>query len=63
MKQNATRRKPSPALTVNEAAESINVSTRTIRSWIKSGTLPSFRIGGVVRIPSDAIIKLVEGSK
>ena len=63
MKKNAARRKLDPAFTVNEAAEGINVSTRTIRSWIKSGTIQSFRIGGVVRIPREAVIKLVEGAK
>jgi excisionase family DNA binding protein len=55
--------KPEPALRVSQAAEAINVTTRTIRSWIKDGTLPSFRIGGVVRIPSNAIQSLLEGAK
>jgi excisionase family DNA binding protein len=61
MKQNESPQRPAPALTVNEAARSINVSDRTVRSWIKNGTLQSFRIGGVVRIPSEAVLKLVEG--
>jgi excisionase family DNA binding protein len=61
MKQTETPQRPAPALTVNEAARGINVSDRTIRAWIKTGTLQSFRIGGVVRIPSEAVLKLVEG--
>jgi excisionase family DNA binding protein len=52
-----------PALTVNEAAEVINVSTRTIRSWIKVDILPAFRIGGVIRIPSNAIQSLLDAAK
>lgn len=54
--------KAKQALTVAETAEAVNVSTRTVRSWIKGGLLPSFRIGGVVRVPSNAILPLLEGS-
>ena len=39
--------------TITEVAECLNISTRTVRRWIKSGALPVHSIGGVVRV-SDA---------
>ena len=36
--------------TTAEVAEHLNVSTRTVRRWIKAGALPVHRIGGLVRI-------------
>jgi excisionase family DNA binding protein len=40
--------------TVNEVAEIVGVSVRTVRRWIKSGRLVAHRVRGVVRIsPSD----------
>lgn len=37
-------------LTIQEAAEKLKVSERTIRRWIKQGNLPAFKIGKTVRI-------------
>jgi len=43
-----------PLLTLPEAAELLNVSTRTVRRQIDDGLLPTVRIGGAVRIrPED----------
>jgi excisionase family DNA binding protein len=36
--------------TLNEVAERLRVSSRTVRRWIKAGALPVHRIGGLVRI-------------
>jgi excisionase family DNA binding protein len=36
--------------TIPEVAECLNVSTRTVRRWIKRGELIAHRPGGVVRI-------------
>jgi excisionase family DNA binding protein len=36
--------------TVNEVAEIVGVSVRTVRRWIKSGDLVAHHIGTVVRI-------------
>ena len=41
---------PHRFLTIAEVAELLQVCTRTVRRWIKSGVLPAHRIGGVVRI-------------
>jgi excisionase family DNA binding protein len=42
-----------PLLTLPEAAELLNVSTRTVRRQIDDGLLPTVRIGGAVRIRPD----------
>ena len=36
--------------TIAEIAESLDVSTRTVRRWIKSRALPAHHLGGIVRI-------------
>ena len=36
--------------TIAEVAERLNVSTRTVRRWIKAEDLIAHRIGGVLRI-------------
>jgi len=37
-------------LTIAEVAESLNVSTRTVRRWIDAGDLVVHRVGAIVRI-------------
>ena len=37
-------------LTIDEAAEKLKVSPRTVRRWIKQGDLPAIKIGQTVRI-------------
>jgi excisionase family DNA binding protein len=36
--------------TINAVAETLDVSTRTVRRWIANGTLTAHRLGGVLRI-------------
>lgn len=42
-------------LTPNQVADALSVSLRTVQRHIQSGLLPSRRIGGSRRIPSDVI--------
>lgn len=42
-------------LNTDEAATMLNVHTNTILRWIKSGKLPSSKIGSQYRIPREAI--------
>jgi excisionase family DNA binding protein len=44
------RREGIKFFTIPEVAECLNVSTRTVRRWIKRGELIAHRPGGVVRI-------------
>lgn len=46
-----TRSKPGTRLlTIREAAEEAGVCTRTVRRWIKAGSLPVHRLGGSERL-------------
>lgn len=48
-------RRPIPVyLSLEEAAEAMSVSVRTIRRWIAAGTLPAYRCGKrAIRIKLD----------
>jgi excisionase family DNA binding protein len=46
----STRGRLPKLLTINEAAEILNVSTRTVRRLAASGALPVHRLGRLVRI-------------
>ncbi len=48
--------------TVEELAEMLKVSTQTIRAWIKSGKLKSFKIGKAHRIPDTEVQRLIAES-
>jgi chromosome partitioning protein len=45
----------SPFLSTEEVAKLLNVHTNTVARWIKSGKLPSTKIGREYRIPKEAI--------
>jgi excisionase family DNA binding protein len=39
--------------TITVVADSLDVSTRTVRRWVKSGLLPVHRVGRLIRISED----------
>lgn len=41
--------------TPTEAAEELRLSRSKVYTLIKTGTIPSIRIGGVLRVPADAL--------
>lgn len=47
-------------LTVDEAAEVLNIKTATVRAWLLQGRLPRVNCGRCVRIPADALERFVE---
>lgn len=47
-------------LTLLDAAEILNVSTRTVRRQIDDGLLPTVRIGGSVRIRPEDLRSFIE---
>lgn len=51
----STGPKPVHTLTVDQAAEQLQVSTKTVRRLIEKGELPSHRIGRLRRISQEAI--------
>jgi excisionase family DNA binding protein len=51
MSAGAQRGRPAPRFyTISEIAKWLDVSTRTVRRWIKSGELTAHRFGGLVRV-------------
>ena len=48
------------ALSVQETAAAVGVSSRTIRTLIKSGDLPHFRLGARVLVEVEALRQFVE---
>jgi excisionase family DNA binding protein len=55
---------PSPLrlLTVDDVAEVLRLSSRTIRRMIASGQLPVIRVGRAVRVHPSALIKLMDNN-
>jgi len=47
-------------LTINQAAERLNVSVYTIRAWVGQRRVDSVRLGRSVRVPATEIDRLVE---
>ena len=46
-------------ITVEQAAERLQVRPNTIRTWIKQGRIPGRKIGRVYRIPEQALDALI----
>ncbi len=46
-------------LTVQQAAEAMQVDHKTVRRRIADGTLPCVRIGGCIRVPVAAVQKML----
>lgn len=47
------------ALTVQKAAELLDVSERTIWRYVKRGEIPSFKIGRAVRIRREKLFEFI----
>jgi excisionase family DNA binding protein len=52
-----------PHLSPSEAADVFGVKRETIYRHIRGGTLPAVRVVGSLRIPSDALIATLEGTR
>lgn len=50
-------------LTVNDIAENLNVSTRTVRLWIEDGKLQAYKFGKDYRIEPEDLKTFIEKSK
>jgi excisionase family DNA binding protein len=48
-------------LTVEQVAERLSVSTRTVRRLIDSGELPAHRMGRMVRVSVDDLERYIRG--
>jgi excisionase family DNA binding protein len=47
---------------ISDVADCLEVSTRSVRRWIKSGALPVHRINGVVRISEADFAAFLRGA-
>lgn len=47
--------------TANEVAELLNVTSATVRNWLKSGTIPAIQVGSTWRIRKEAVDELING--
>ena len=54
---------PSRMLTMQEAADRLGVTDRTIHTWTKRGLLPAFKIGAVVRYDPADLQRFIEDHK
>ncbi len=50
---------PDHLLTVEETADVLNTSTKTIYRRIKTGELPAYRDGGILRIHPDDLARYI----
>ncbi|HEV8718012.1 MAG TPA: helix-turn-helix domain-containing protein [Candidatus Binatia bacterium] len=48
-------------LTVQQAAEQLQVSERTVYEWLRNGKIPGRKIGKVWRLSEDAIVDFLRG--
>lgn len=49
-----------PVLSVDEVAEILSVTPRTVRQLTNNGTISSVKIGRIIRIPKDKLINFLE---
>ena len=45
--------------TIDQTAKYLNVDQTTIRRWCKAGTLSSCKVGGVVRVHVESVMRRV----
>lgn len=48
-------------LTVEEAADTLQVTTRTVYEWLKLRRIPGRKVGKVWRIPEGALLEHLRG--
>lgn len=50
-------------VTIKDLSEFLKVKPSTIYSWVHGGTIPFYKLNGLLRFDMDEIIKWVESSK
>lgn len=54
-------KKRSNLYSVKDVAEMFNVTTATVRNWVKNGSLKAIQVGSTVRFKQEVINKVIEG--
>lgn len=57
------RRQPGPWLTVEEAAQALDVSAMTVRRRIKAGQFPAVVIASVARVPRAFVERVIQAAE
>ncbi len=52
-----------PLLTLNEAADRLNISRSTMLRWLKAGKIPSAKLGRGWRIDPDDLDRFIDAGK
>ena len=52
-----------PVLPPAQAAKRIGVSTMTISTWMKNGTLKAYKVGGRYFIPESSLSELIRDAR
>ena len=63
MNRSSTRSRLPRMLTVNEVAEAMNASTRTVRRWIANGDLHAHRLGRLLRVSEEDVLAFAAGRR
>lgn len=50
-------------LTVNEAAKFLRLKKTKTYELVKTGVIPSFRLGRTIRVPRDGLLALVQAAE
>jgi excisionase family DNA binding protein len=54
------RKSPPKFYTIEQIAECLEVSTRTVRRWIKQGLLVAHRVNGMIRVSAADFQKFLD---
>lgn len=49
-----------PVLNVDDVAQILGVTAKTVRHLVKTGTITSIKVGRLIRIPKDRLIDYLE---
>ena len=47
-------------LTPDEFAKKLGVTPTVVRTWIREGALPAVRLGRLVLVPEDALLRIID---
>ena len=50
-------------MTIDEVAERLSVTPRTLRNWVARGDLPIHRFGGAIRVSATDLEEFVHNSR
>ena len=52
-----------PVLSVDEVAEILSITPKTVRNLIKSGEITGIRVGRLLRIPKYRLVQYLKGGR